>query len=72
MPTQHLLLTIFEKKCIYRIFARKYLQISKKYCTFATDLVFAIRERRTLRIKLVILKSYERARFSHIVKKADR
>lgn len=49
----------------------KLLHISKKSYTFAAKLVFAVRERRTISQKLLILSGYEGARFSYTIKEID-
>ena len=48
-----------------------FLHISKKSSTFAPDLVFAVRERRTISQELLILSGYEGARFSYTIKEID-
>ena len=48
-----------------------FLRISEKSSTFAPDLVFAIRERRTITQELLILSGYEGARFSYTIKEID-
>ncbi len=45
--------------------------IQKKNSTFAPDLVFAVRELRTIYQELLILSGYEGARFSYTIKEID-
>jgi hypothetical protein len=50
---------------------QKNLIDSKKYSTFAPNLVFGVRELRTFLRDVLNLSGYERARFGHIIKEID-